>query len=243
MKTIEATGKTIEAAIRSGLLQLGKTEDEVDVEIITAPSSGFLGFGSKPGKVRLTVKEETVNPETAADTDRVENEIKETEDTAETAVEATEDYPAEEAALEAKAFLQEVLDKMKIPVIIEKMVKEDRIILHLHGENLGVLIGKHGQTLDALQYLTNLKTNQGHGSRHFVMLDVENYRRRREETLKQLALRLSGRVRRKNDKVVLEPMNGYERKIIHIALQDKAHIRTESEGQDPYRHVVIYYQE
>lgn len=243
MKTIEATGKTIEAAIRSGLLQLGKTEDEVDVEIITAPSSGFLGFGSKPGKVRLTVKEEAVIPETATDTDRAENEIKETEDTAETAVEATEDYPAEEAALEAKAFLQEVLDKMKIPVIIEKMVKEDRIILHLHGENLGFLIGKHGQTLDALQYLTNLKTNQGHGSRHFVMLDVENYRRRREETLKQLALRLSGRVRRKNDKVVLEPMNGYERKIIHIALQDKAHIRTESEGQDPYRHVVIYYQE
>ena len=73
------------------------------------------------------------------------------------------------------------------------------------------------------------------------MLDVENYRKRREETLKQLAVRLAGRIKHSNDKVVLEPMNGYERKIIHVALQNVPHVRTESEGQDPYRHVVIYY--
>ena len=128
-------------------------------------------------------------------------------------------------------------------VMIEKMNKGDKIILHLHGNNLGILIGKHGQTLDALQYLTNLTTNQGETARHFIMLDVENYRHRREETLKQLAVRLAGRVKKHGDRVVLEPMNGYERKVIHVALQNKEHIATESEGQDPYRHVVIYYKD
>ena len=155
---------------------------------------------------------------------------------------AEETFTAEEAAAKAKAFLQDVLRNMGIEVMIEKMIKSDKIILHLHGKNLGILIGKHGQTLDALQYLTNLTTNQGEETRHFIMLDVENYRQRREETLKQLAVRLAGRVKRSGEKVVLEPMNGYERKIIHVALQNEAHVRTESEGQDPYRHVVIYYE-
>ena len=158
----------------------------------------------------------------------------------EEAVEA-ETFTAEEAADKAKAFLQEVLEKMGLTVMIEKMIKTDKVVLHIHGNNLGLLIGKHGQTLDALQYLTNLTANRGQENRHFIMLDVENYRKRREETLKQLAVRLAGRIKHSNDKVVLEPMNGYERKIIHVALQNVPHVRTESEGQDPYRHVVIYY--
>ena len=131
---------------------------------------------------------------------------------------------------------------MGIDVVIENMIKSDKILLHLHGKNLGILIGKHGQTLDALQYLTNLTTNQGEDARHFIMLDVENYRHRREETLKQLAHRLANRVKQNGESVTLEPMNGYERKIIHVALQNDSEVRTESEGKDPYRHVVIYYQ-
>ena len=131
---------------------------------------------------------------------------------------------------------------MGISAVIEKMIKADRITLHIHGNDLGVLIGKHGQTLDALQYIINLKANKGKENRFFIMLDVENYRARREETLKTLAHRLASRVKRNRNKVVLEPMNGCERKIIHVALQDPEHVRTESEGQDPYRHVVIYYQ-
>ena len=96
--------------------------------------------------------------------------------------------------------------------------------------------------MDALQSIINLKANKGKENRFFIMLDVENYRARREETLKNLAHRLASRVKRNRNKVVLEPMNGFERKIIHVALQDTEHVRTESEGQDPYRHVVIYYQ-
>lgn len=283
MNHVEATGKTIEDAVRSGLVQLGLTRDEVTVEVLVEPKSGFLGIGSKPAVVRVTAKEEAehvlqrqqedvrkaeeaekqtaateikavaepqsasepavdpAEPETASPADDGVDSV--TDSPAEESADSVEDFTAEEAAAKAREFLQEVLKNMGMQVMIEKMIKPDKIILHLHGKNLGILIGKHGQTLDALQYLTNLTTNQGKETRHFIMLDVENYRHRREETLKQLALRLSGRVKKKGDKVVLEPMNGYERKIIHVALQDAEHVRTESEGQDPYRHVVIYYAE
>lgn len=260
MSSIEATGKTIEDAIRSGLVRLGKIKEEVNIEVLAEPKSGFLGFGSKPAVVRLTEKtksaqsvsavpehieetkpevvrkEEQTTVSAPSNTDAAE-EVVSTESAA-----AVETFTAEEAAAKAKDFLLEVLQNMGIDVMIEKMIKADKIILHLHGKNLGILIGKHGQTLDALQYLTNLTTNQGQETRHFIMLDVENYRHRREETLKQLAERLAGRVKRSGEKVVLEPMNGYERKVIHVALQNEEHVRTESEGQDPYRHVVIYYQ-
>lgn len=248
MSSVEVTGKTIEDAIRSGLAKLGMLRDEVDVEVLAEPKSGFLGFGSKPAKVRVTPKDtgksavvaavaETVAEPAAPAVPQVEPEqpAAQLDETA---------YTAEDAAAKAKAFLQDVLHNMGIDnVLIEKMIKADKVILHLHGDNLGILIGKHGQTLDALQYLTNLTTNQGETSRYFIMLDVENYRHRREETLKQLALRLAGRVKKRGDRVVLEPMNGYERKVIHMVLQHQDHITTESEGQDPYRHVVIYYKE
>lgn len=265
MSTIETTGKTIEDAVRSGLVRLGRMKDEVDIEVLEEPKSGFFGFGSKPAKVRITEKEgvptvptlesqpaeeETVSPAAAepaaeavdAAVDAAEEAAPKVESEPAEA-EKADDFTAEEAAAKAKAFLQEVLKNMGIDVVIEKMIKSDKVLLHLHGKNLGILIGKHGQTLDALQYLTNLTTNQGETTRHFIMLDVENYRHRREETLKQLAVRLANRVKKNGDRVVLEPMNGYERKIIHVTLQNDPQVRTESEGQDPYRHVVIYYQE
>lgn len=242
MSSIEAIGKTKEEAIHLGLLQLGVNEEDVTIEVIEEGSHGFLGIGGKPAKVRLTLNAvEEPAAEIPAE-EPVAVPAKE-ELPVESAEEATETFTAEEAADKAKAFLLDVLDKMGLDVMIEKMIKTDKVILHIHGKNLGILIGKHGQTLDALQYLTNLTTNRGHENRHFIMLDVENYRKRREETLRQLAVRLAGRIKQRDDKVVLEPMNGFERKIIHVALQDVEHVRTESEGQDPYRHVVIYYEE
>lgn len=176
MSTIETTGKTIEDAVRSGLVRLGRMKDEVDIEVLEEPKSGFFGFGSKPAKVRITEKEgvpvvpamenqpeeaeKTAAPEAAEPAVRVEAESLSQEDTVpavpETAEAAEEAFTAEEAAAKAKAFLQEVLKNMGIDVVIEKMIKSDKVLLHLHGKNLGILIGKHGQTLDALQYLTNL---------------------------------------------------------------------------------------
>lgn len=254
MKTLRMTGKTVDEAIEKALSELGRTLDEVQVTILEAPSKGFLGFGAKPAVIEVTAEEAApAEPEAPQKESEPEITAPEKEPAAEAAEVQEEEIPVRaermkatpeeeaEAAERGKAFLLGVLEKMNLSVMIEKMRASERVVLHIRGKDLGILIGKHGQTLDALQYLTNLAANKGSGSHVSIMVDVENYRSRREETLKNLARRLAGRVKRSRTKVVLEPMNGYERKIIHMALQDNPMVRTESEGEDPYRHVVIYY--
>lgn len=139
----------------------------------------------------------------------------------------------------AKEFLQQIFASMDLNVIIEKMTGEDGIIFNFRGDDLGILIGKHGQTLDALQYLTNLAANRDAEERMRFVLDVEDYRKRRTETLNKLALRLADKVKRRGERVSLEPMSPHERKIIHMALQNDHRIVTYSEGDEPFRKVVI----
>lgn len=144
-----------------------------------------------------------------------------------------------QTAEEAKAFLQGVFQGMHLSVTMECMMSEERILINLCGDGLGILIGKHGQTLDALQYLTNLAAGKSFRHHYFVLLDVENYRERRKDTLEALAKRLAGKVKRTGEEVRLEPMAAGERRIIHLALQDDHAVTTESEGEAPYRYVVI----
>ena len=144
-----------------------------------------------------------------------------------------------ETAEEAKKFLAGVFNGMDLDVTMEKMVNEERILLNLRGKGLGILIGKHGQTLNALQYLTNLAAGRLYHHRYFVMLDVENYRSRREQTLTALAKRLAEKAKRTGESVELEPMEPGERRIIHLALQADPDIVTDSEGEGSGRHVVI----
>lgn len=144
-----------------------------------------------------------------------------------------------QTAEEAKAFLEGVFQGMHLSVTMECLMSEERILINLHGDGLGILIGKHGQTLDALQYLTNLAAGKSFRHHYFVLLDVENYRERRKDTLEALAKRLAGKVKRTGEEVRLEPMAAGERRIIHLALQDDRAISTESEGEAPYRYVVI----
>ena len=139
-------------------------------------------------------------------------------------------------------FLQNIFRQMQLDVQLEKKENEENIVLNLVGEHLGILIGKHGQTLDALQYLVNLAANRGlEENRTHIILDVEHYRERREETLQQLAHRLAEKVKRSGRRIMLEPMNRHERKVIHMALQDNPAITTYSAGEEPYRKVVIEY--
>jgi spoIIIJ-associated protein len=144
-----------------------------------------------------------------------------------------------DALAAAREFLQSIFNTMKLDVTLEKMTREDHVIFNLRGGDLGVLIGKHGQTLDALQYLTNLAANRDSDERVRIILDVEDYRKRREETLANLAFRLADKVKRRGERVALEPMSPHERKIIHMALQDDHRIVTYSEGEEPFRKVVI----
>ncbi len=139
----------------------------------------------------------------------------------------------------ANDFLKQIFTTMKISVSVEKITTDDHVQFNLRGNDLGVLIGKHGQTLDALQYLVNLAANRDSLERVRVLLDVEDYRKRRADTLTQLALRLADKVKRRGEKVILEPMSSHERKIIHMALQNDQRIATFSEGEDPFRKVVI----
>lgn len=145
----------------------------------------------------------------------------------------------EKTAEEAKKFLASVFKGMHLDVTMECLMNEERILLNLHGEGLGILIGKHGQTLDALQYLTNLAAGKAFHHHYFVLLDVENYRERRKDTLEALAKRLAGKVKRTGEPVKLEPMAAGERRIIHLALQNDGAVTTESEGEAPHRYVVI----
>lgn len=140
----------------------------------------------------------------------------------------------------AEEFLQRIFQSMQLSVQIERQETDGLMFLNLRGENLGILIGKHGQTLDALQYLVNLAANRGlTEDRLRLVLDVGQYRERREETLRSLARRLADKVSQSGRKIMLEPMNRRERKIIHLELQDYTGVLTFSAGDEPYRKVVI----
>jgi len=252
MDYIEVSAKTIEEATSQATAQIESQGRVVtSVKVLEEPSKGFLGFGKKDALVRVYFEEGTAEP-----TAVVEEVVSVVETVTETAVDTVEtdntEIPVvvEDGITKAeqdfiadtgKEFLLGMFGKMGLSVQIEKLTTKDKITFQVHGEDLGILIGKHGQTLDAIQYLTNLVANKEVRRRCQIVVDVENYRSRREETLVQLAHRLGAKVRRTRQKIALEPMNAFERKIIHLALQNEKNIKTDSEGQEPYRHIVIYY--
>ena len=202
-KSLEKAGKTVEEAFQAALVELGLEPEDAYYEVLEEPSKGFLGFGAKPARILVTVRE--VSP-----------------------------------VDKARKFLNDIFAAMKIDVTLRLDETSEGAVFNLLGENLGILIGKHGQTLDALQYLTNLAANRGLlEERVRVVLDVEGYRSRREETLRRLATRLAERAERCGDDIRLEPMNRHERKVIHLALQDHYRVTTYSDGEEPHRHVVI----
>ena len=141
--------------------------------------------------------------------------------------------------VKAKKYLEDITAKMGIDASVTVYETSDYIKMIITGESLGVIIGRRGETLDAMQYLTNLIVNRKANERRRVILDAEGYRERREDTLRNLAFRLSDKVRRTGQKVFLEPMNPQERRIIHTALQNDRYVMTLSEGEEPYRKVVI----
>ena len=149
-------------------------------------------------------------------------------------------HPEDTAAGRAQRFLMDVTDRMgvKVDVYVDDS-REDNLYIHMVGDTLGILIGRRGETLDALQYLTSLKVNKGREGYIRVTLDTENYRAKREDSLRRLAQRMANRAQKTGRKVVLEPMNPYERRVLHTALQNHPAVTTHSEGEEPHRRVVI----
>ena len=138
-----------------------------------------------------------------------------------------------------KDFLREVFISMGLIVKIDTKLKDKQLSITISGDDMGIIIGKRGQTLDSLQYLVNLVVNKGNAPYVSITLDTENYRERRKETLESLAFNLAKKVKHTGKNIVLEPMNPYERRIIHSALQNDRYVTTYSEGEEPYRNVVI----
>lgn len=247
---IQKVAKTVNLAIDEALKELDTTIDNIEYEVLQQPFKGFLGIGSKPAKVLIRLKQQTTNKTIDTTTsiekrENSENIIKVKEKCVPKMV-TNDDFknnlkPINENAPQiANQFLTEVFEKMKINVFIDaKIDAKNNLSINLKGDDIGVLIGKRGQTLDSLQYLTNLVVNKGEFSYMAVNLDVEDYRQRRKQTLEQLALNLAKKAKKTKRNINLEPMNPYERRIIHGALHSDPNIKTYSEGKEPFRYVVI----
>ncbi len=255
--TVEKTAKTVEEAKQAALAELGVREEEADIEVLEEASKGFFGLiGGHDAKVRVTVKKSGLEPKRMETDEMPMPEIIETSRQVGDLVQrqaqegnTREERPRsrmvseEEAAVpleRAEQFLRQIFASMHLEVSMEKIRGEEAYVLNFTGEDLGILIGKHGQTLDSLQYLVNLAANHGlTENRVHIILDVEHYRDRREETLRRLAARLADKAVRTRQRIMLEPMNRHERKIIHMALQENRRVSTYSSGDEPYRKVVI----
>ena len=299
MKQYEFSARTEDEAVEMGLQELGVSIADVDVQVVEEGSKGLFGlFGSRPVKVRLTLKDAEEDPladlledkpakkeekKAVKAEKKTEKKAEKAEEKAEKKAEKKPEKKAEKAEKKAEpkaepaeekkaapkpeirpmekpevtmipaeeltedspagiahAFLMELTKLMGVDVTIDMGTDaEGNVFGYINGDTLGILIGRRGETLDAVQYLTSLKVNRGREGYTRVTLDTENYRAKREDTLIRLANRMANRALRTGRKVSLEPMNPYERRIIHYALQQTEGVTTHSEGEEPNRHVVI----
>lgn len=243
-ETMEWTGRTVEAALEAAASDLGCAPASLEYTVLEQPSRGFLGLiGHRDARIRVrdidgAAPAETMDTDPSADMAELETRLGEEAEATETAAKLGVSLAEQEER--ARKFLDDVFAAMKIEVELQRSETEEGVLFQIEGESLGILIGKHGQTLDALQYLTNLAANRGvSGERLHVLLDIEGYRARREETLTRLAGHLAEKACRIGQEIHLEPMNRHERKIIHMALQDSRKVSTYSAGDEPRRYVVI----
>ena len=258
MRTREATGKSVDEAIFNGLVELGISIDEVEVEIIQQETKGLLGIGAKPAKVKLTEreKEDIVLPDyMLKDSEEKRSEKTRSERPKNSNRQKREERPARshrkeyEYSMEAAQgnlaadFVKGVLERMNIDadVLLATNV-ENGIRLRIDSESMGrLLIGHRGETLDALQYLTSLTVNHANKDDDYirVTLDTEGYRDKREDTLARLARKVAAQVKATGRPREMEPMNPYERRVFHATLQNNPYVTTYSEGEGNDRRVIV----
>ena len=261
-KSIEATGKTLDLAIQAGLTKLQMDRDSVSVEVLEQPRSGFFGIGATPAKVKLTyevpdpVPEKKPEPVPAPKAEEKPQPKPQSKPQPKPALAPKAEAPkpeapkpapvphtpAPEGSVEARieTFMRGLLEHMgsdAVPVATKS--GDDTYSVELQGSSLGMLIGRRGDTLDAIQHITNYAVNHGQGKR--VRINAENYRKKREESLIRLANKVAGKVVRSRRNITLEPMNAYERHVIHAALQDYPDVTTYSTGTEPGRRIVVAY--
>ena len=233
----EFTARTAEEAIERGLHQLGRKRSEVDIEILDrGKPANMLGLGGEDARVMLTFDEaETTEPEPAVDEAEVPRRPGARRD--DEAADAMRPEPEELTA--ATAILLELLEKLGVQADVDLADDPEEAGLDVSGPDLGVLIGRGGENLVAVQQILSAITSRRVGRTVHVPVDIEGYRRRREQQLREVAVRVASRVKATGQAVTLEPMLAYERRIVHLAVQDQPGIRTESVGIEPNRRIVI----
>jgi spoIIIJ-associated protein len=219
MKSVETEGKTTEEAIQKACEELRASRQDLEVEVLSGGSSGFLGLGVKNARIRATVKEFSAprTPEAVASA-------------------ALSDHQAAETARKA---LQDILRLLEVEATVEMKEDPERILLNIRGDGSGLLIGRKGQTLDAMEYLINKIVHKEAEDKKRIVVDTENYRFRREDSLVKLAQRLGEKAKRLGRPVTISPMSAHDRRIVHLALQEDKALRTWSTGTGLYRKVII----
>ena len=237
MESVEVSAKSVDEAIDIALEELGLKRQQVEIEILTAGKSGLLGIGGEPARVRVTALEEgTARPMAEPGVELEERAGVEIKDLR---------SPEIDLAIES---LTQLLEFMEIDCEVTLRAPETpgdglgraSAVLDMDGDDLGLLIGRRGTTLAALQYMVNVMVNRKMGTRVLVNIDAEHYKRRREETLRGLARRMADRVRQTSRSITLEPMPAAERRIIHLVLAEDEMVTTGSVGEGESRKVVIY---
>ena len=261
MNYVIKTGKTVDEAVREALNELNITRDNAEIEVLDEGQKGFLGLiGSKDATVKVWPKvdetksilneifNEEIEPETSQEVVQNTDDELEFEDeevsTDEVHMEEaikTLDEENEEILSAAREFLGKILETLELDNIVEMELENNTLNVNVNGDEnrLGILIGKRGVTLDSIQYILNLIVNKKSSRYIRVNLDSSGYRDKRKKTLENLAGKMANKVLKTGRSIKLEPMNSYERKIIHTALQDFEGVLTHSEGKDPFRKVVI----
>ncbi|MEQ2401408.1 RNA-binding cell elongation regulator Jag/EloR [Peptoniphilus hominis (ex Hitch et al. 2025)] len=264
MNYVIKTGKSVDEAVREALKELNISREKAEIEILDEGQKGFLGLiGSKDATVKVWPREdetknilneifnEEIETEKSQEVvhDDVELEIENNEVSTEEAQEVIDEEEGTKSIEEenqeildaAREFISKILDTFELENSVEMELKDNVLTINVNGDEnrLGILIGKRGVTLDSIQYILNLIVNKKSSRYIRVNLDSSGYREKRKETLINLAKKMANKVTKTGRSVKLEPMNSYERKIIHTALQDYEGVLTHSEGKDPFRKVVI----
>lgn len=265
-RTIEASGRSIDEAIFKGLKELEISIDEVEIDIIQHESKGILGIGAKPAIVKLIEREpEDISLPEYLRPEYQERERRERRDRREPrqdnrdrrgrsrrdrdnrpryqAKEPPEGFTEEAAeGNQAADFVKGLLERMHVDGTVLANVGEYGVRLYIDKSTMGMLIGHRGETLDAMQYLTSLAVNRNRKQDGYtrISIDTEGYREKREETLARLAKRIANQVKATGRPRTLEPMNPYERRVLHATLQNNPYVATRSEGEEPNRRVVIF---
>ena len=242
-KILEKTGKTEDEALAAALAELGLERDDVSVEIVERSKSGFLGIGASPAVIRVEYEAPDEEPEApAARAESVKESARPAEKKPETAVNTAPKY-SEGVKAATESFLRGLLDRMGIKAEITISDRDNGgLLVELSGPGMGAVIGRRGETLDAIQHLTNYAVNRGSDKRCHISVDAESYRAKREESLVHLAEKMAAKVVKYKRSMALEPMNSYERHVIHTALQNYEGVSTSSTGTEPNRRVVVSYE-